>query len=64
MSELFQCKVTIRGTHVDPTIKMPSNRKLHIHIEGDTVIDVQSCYDEMKRKCEESAIAALTKSYS
>jgi len=64
MSELFQCKVTVRGQFIEPGMKVPSNRRLHIHIEGDMVIDTQSCYDEIKRKCEESAIAALTKSYS
>ena len=64
MSELFSCKVTIRGTHMEGNCKAPSSRKLHIHIEGDTPIDVFSCFEEMKKKCEESAIAALTKSYA
>lgn len=64
MSELFQCKVTVRGQLTEPGSKVPSSRKMHIHIEGDTPIDVQSAYDEIKKKSEDLAIAALTKSYA
>lgn len=52
--------MSIRGVNVEPNKKPPNGqRRLYIHIEGDTKQDVQNAHREIKRVLEDSARTAI-----
>lgn len=54
------CTISVRGVNVDIN-KNPSSgqRKLHVHIEGETKQDVQNAYQEIKRFLEDEAGSSM-----
>lgn len=58
--DLTNCNVTIRGIFCDPSKKLPAGqKKLHLHIEGESKYYVTSAYREVKRVIEEAAMRNL-----
>jgi ATP-dependent RNA helicase DDX46/PRP5 len=59
--DLTNCNVTVRGQHFEPNKKVPNGqKKLYLHIEGDSKHYVTSAYKEIKRIIEEAALKNLT----
>lgn len=59
--DLTNCNVTTRGQHFELNKKVPpGQKKLYLHIEGDSKYYVTSAYREIKRVIEEAAMKNLT----
>jgi ATP-dependent RNA helicase DDX46/PRP5 len=57
VGELTTTQISVRGVWTKPGVRnMYGQKRLHIHIEGDTKFSVQSALYEIKRYCEESAM--------
>jgi ATP-dependent RNA helicase DDX46/PRP5 len=54
------CTISVRGINVDINRNPTSGqRRLHVHIEGETRQDVQNAYQEIKRFMEDEASASI-----
>jgi len=54
------CTMSVRGINVDINKNASSGqRRLHVHIEGETKQDVQNAYQEIKRFLEDEASASI-----
>lgn len=57
VGELTTTQISVRGVWSKPGVRnVYGQKRLHIHIEGDTKYNVQSALYEIKRYCEESAM--------
>ena len=55
------CTISVRGVNVEINRNPASGqRRLHVHIEGETKQDVQNAYQEIKRFLEDEAGAAMS----
>ncbi len=60
MNELNSCNVSVRGTYFEINKKVPpGQRKLFLHIEGDSQHKVYTTYKDIKREIEEAAMKNL-----
>ena len=58
--ELTNCNITLRGTYAEPGKKVPlGQKKLFLHIEGESKYNVGNAYREIKRILEEHAMQSL-----
>ena len=58
--DLTNCRIAIRGTHVEQGKKVPAgHKKLHLHIEGEDKQAVQDAFREVRRTIEEAAMSTM-----
>lgn len=60
VQRLTGCRVSVRGIYVQPgKIPLLGQKRLHVHIEGESEYDVYGAYQEIKRTIEDGAFNVL-----
>eukprot|EP01015_Nassula_variabilis_P005619 TRINITY_DN1417_c0_g1_i16.p1 TRINITY_DN1417_c0_g1~~TRINITY_DN1417_c0_g1_i16.p1 ORF type:complete len:191 (+),score=29.81 TRINITY_DN1417_c0_g1_i16:51-575(+) len=59
ISDLTNCNLSVRGSYFEPGKKIPlGQRKMYLHIEGDSKFNVGSAYRDARRLLDETAMSA------
>lgn len=59
--DLTNCTVSVRGTYIEPTKKVPPGmKKLTLHIVGESKQSVADAYRELRRTLDEAAMEAMS----